>query len=122
MRPHHRRYRQPLQKCAALSVKKPFILPDCWKRKKSGYGPPSWLFARDSEKALESLVVCASWLNNYLSLTDEDTMLSKLILSLVVTSLPVGCHLSAASPSGEVAKNIARVEINQSNGNKVGIP
>jgi len=51
-----------------------------------------------------------------------DTMLSKLILSLVITSFSVACHLSAASPSGEIAKNIARVEINQSRGDKVGIP
>jgi|SRR6185503_15275455 len=49
-------------------------------------------------------------------------MLSKLLLLLVVTSFSVGCHLSAASPSSEVAKNIARVEINQSSGDKVAIP
>jgi hypothetical protein len=49
-------------------------------------------------------------------------MLSRLILLLAVTSFFVGCHLSSASPSGEVAKSIGRVKINQKTGNKVAIP
>jgi hypothetical protein len=49
-------------------------------------------------------------------------MFRKLIFLLAVTSFFVGCHLSAASPSGELAKATARVKINQPVGNKVPIP
>lgn len=49
-------------------------------------------------------------------------MLNRLTLLLAVISFPVGCHLSSAPPSAEVAKNIARVKINQKAGDKVAIP
>ena len=48
-------------------------------------------------------------------------MLSKLTLLLTATLFAVGCHL-AASPSGELAKSLGRVKINQSTGNKAPIP
>jgi hypothetical protein len=47
---------------------------------------------------------------------------SKLTLLLVVTSILFGCHRSAASPSGELAKAAARVKVNQPVGDKVAIP
>lgn len=49
-------------------------------------------------------------------------MFAKLILLLALTSVFVGCHLSAASPSEEIAKATARVKINQPVGDKVPIP
>ena len=49
-------------------------------------------------------------------------MFSKLIFLLAVTSFFVGCHRSAASPSGELTKVIAHVKINQPMGDKVAIP
>lgn len=49
-------------------------------------------------------------------------MFSKLIMLFAVTSFFVGCHLSAASPSGELAKATARLKINQPVGDKVPIP
>ena len=49
-------------------------------------------------------------------------MLKGLTLLLAVTSFSVGCHLSSASPSAEVAKNIGRVKIAQKTGDKVAIP
>src|SRR5215510_12960750 len=49
-------------------------------------------------------------------------MLSKLTLLVVSTLLAVGCHLSAASESGELAKSLGRVMINRSTGNKTPIP
>ena len=49
-------------------------------------------------------------------------MFSNLILLLAVTSFFVGCHLSAASPSAELANATARVKINQPVGDKVPIP
>lgn len=49
-------------------------------------------------------------------------MPGKLTLLLAATLFAVGCHLSAASKSGELAKNLARVTINQSTGNKTPIP
>ena len=49
-------------------------------------------------------------------------MFSRLIFILAVTSFFVGCHLSAASPSDELTKAIARVKINQPVGAKDPIP
>lgn len=49
-------------------------------------------------------------------------MLNRLTLLLAVTLFFVGCHLSSASPSSEVAKSIGRVKINQKTGEKVTIP
>lgn len=45
-------------------------------------------------------------------------MLIRLLLLLIVTSFIVGCHLSAASPSGEVANSFARVKLITPSGNK----
>ena len=49
-------------------------------------------------------------------------MLSKLTLLLAATLFAVGCHPSAASNSTELAKNLGRVTITQSAGNKTSIP
>jgi len=49
-------------------------------------------------------------------------MPGKLTLLLTATMFVVGCHLSAASQSGELAKNIGRVTINPSTGGKTPIP
>jgi len=48
-------------------------------------------------------------------------MISKLTLLLAAALLAVGCHL-AASQSGELAKSLGRVKINQPTGNKAPIP
>ena len=49
-------------------------------------------------------------------------MLSKLTLLLTATLFAVGCHLSVASESDELAKNLGRVTINPSTGNNTTIP
>lgn len=49
-------------------------------------------------------------------------MLSRFTLLLAATLFAVGCHLSAGSVSDEIAKNLGRVTINQSTGNKAPIP
>jgi hypothetical protein len=49
-------------------------------------------------------------------------MASKITSLLVVTLFFVGCHFSAASPSGEVAKSVFRIRINPATGEKVSIP
>ena len=49
-------------------------------------------------------------------------MLSKLTLLLTATTFVVGCHLSAASQSGELAKSLGHVTINASTGGKAPIP
>jgi hypothetical protein len=49
-------------------------------------------------------------------------MLSKLTLLLTATIFLVGCQLSAASKSGELAKSFDRVTINPSTGGKTPIP
>jgi hypothetical protein len=49
-------------------------------------------------------------------------MASRITLLLVVTLFFVGCHFSAASPSGEVAKSVARIRINPATGEKASIP
>ncbi len=49
-------------------------------------------------------------------------MLSKLTLLLAATLFAVGCHLSAASESGELAKSLGRVTITLSSGDKAFIP
>lgn len=49
-------------------------------------------------------------------------MLSKLTLLLTATIFVVGCHLSAASQSGELAKSFGHVTINPSTGGKAPIP
>ena len=49
-------------------------------------------------------------------------MLNRLTLLLAVSSFLVGCHLSSAFPSTEVAKSIGRVTINHTSGDKVAIP
>ena len=49
-------------------------------------------------------------------------MFTKLIFLLAGTLFFVGCHLSAASPSGELAKATAHVKVNQPVGGKVPIP
>jgi hypothetical protein len=50
-------------------------------------------------------------------------MLTRLTLVLTITSLAIGCHLSAASsPSDEFAKSFARVTINATTGSKAPIP
>lgn len=49
-------------------------------------------------------------------------MLIKLTLLLIATSLIVGCHLSAASPSGEVANSFAGVKLITPSGDKVPLP
>jgi hypothetical protein len=49
-------------------------------------------------------------------------MLSRLTLLFAATLFAVGCHPSAASESGELAKSVGRVTINQSTGNKTPIP
>jgi hypothetical protein len=49
-------------------------------------------------------------------------MLSRLALVIALTSFSVGCRLSSASPSAEVAKSIGRVTIIQKAGDKVAIP
>src|SRR5215212_2403279 len=49
-------------------------------------------------------------------------MLSKLTLLLTATFFAVGCHLSAPSESGEIAKSLGRVTINPSPGKKAPIP
>ena len=49
-------------------------------------------------------------------------MLHRLTSLIAVTSFFVGCHLSSAFQSAEVAKNIGRVTINQKAGEKVAIP
>lgn len=46
----------------------------------------------------------------------------KLTLLLTLTTFVVGCHLSAASQSGELAKSLGRVTINPSTGGKTPIP
>lgn len=55
-------------------------------------------------------------------MANKDTMFSKLIFLFAVTSLFVGCHLSVASPSGELEKAAARVKINQPVGGTIPIP
>ena len=49
-------------------------------------------------------------------------MASKITSLLVVTLFFVGCHFSAASPSGEDAKSVFRIRINSATGEKVSIP
>src|SRR5688572_25183991 len=49
-------------------------------------------------------------------------MLYRVILLLAMTSCSVGCHLSSASSSGDVAKRIRSVKINGESGEKVAIP
>ena len=49
-------------------------------------------------------------------------MFIKLTVLLTLTSLLVGCHLSAASPSAEFANSFARVKINSGIGGKAPIP
>jgi hypothetical protein len=49
-------------------------------------------------------------------------MLCKVTLLLTATLFAVGCHLSAASESDELAKSLHRVTINQSTDNKTPIP
>lgn len=49
-------------------------------------------------------------------------MASKITLLLVVTLFFVGCHFSAASPSGEVAQSVARIRINPATGEMAPIP
>ncbi len=49
-------------------------------------------------------------------------MLGKFILLLTLTSLSIGCHLSAASQSGEIVTSLARIKINASTGDKTAIP
>jgi len=49
-------------------------------------------------------------------------MPGKFTLLLAATLFAVGCHLSAASKSSELAKSLSRVTINQSTGNKIPIP
>lgn len=46
----------------------------------------------------------------------------RLTLLLAVTALLVGCHLSAASRSSEIAKGIASVKLDKSTGDKTPIP
>jgi hypothetical protein len=46
----------------------------------------------------------------------------KLTLLFAIATFIVGCHLSAASRSGEIAKGIARVKINKSTEDKAPIP
>ena len=49
-------------------------------------------------------------------------MPGKLPLLLTATMFVVGCHLSAVSQSGELAKSLGRVTINPSTGAKTPIP
>jgi hypothetical protein len=49
-------------------------------------------------------------------------MLGKLTLLLAATLFAVGCHQSAASESGELAKSLGRVTITQSTSSKTPIP
>lgn len=49
-------------------------------------------------------------------------MPGKLTLLLAATLFAVGCHLSAVSGSGEIARSLDRVTINQSTGKKAPIP
>jgi hypothetical protein len=49
-------------------------------------------------------------------------MFSKLTLLLTATLFAVGCSLSVASQSGELAKSVARVTVNPAAGNKIPIP
>ena len=49
-------------------------------------------------------------------------MLIRLTLLLTVTSIIVGCNLSAASPSREVANSFARVKITTTTGDKTPLP
>ena len=49
-------------------------------------------------------------------------MTMKLTLLLIVTCFIVGCHLSAASPSGEVASSFAGVKLNTPSGDKAPLP
>jgi hypothetical protein len=49
-------------------------------------------------------------------------MLIRLTLLLIVTSFIVGCHLSTASPSGEVANSFALVKITTATGDKAPLP
>lgn len=49
-------------------------------------------------------------------------MPSKVISLLAVTLFFVGCHFSTSSPSGEVAKSVARIKINATSGEKAFIP
>ena len=45
-------------------------------------------------------------------------MLSKLILIHAATLFFVGCNSSAASPASEVAKNVSRIQLNSTTGDK----
>jgi hypothetical protein len=49
-------------------------------------------------------------------------MLIRLTLLLIVTSFLVGCHLSAASPSDEIANSFARVKLTTASGQYSPIP
>jgi hypothetical protein len=49
-------------------------------------------------------------------------MLIRLTLLLIVTSFIVGCHLSAASPSSEIANSFARVKLTTASGDHSPIP
>lgn len=52
----------------------------------------------------------------------KNKVLSKLIVLFAVTSFFIGCHRSAAAPSGELAKVMTQVKINRPTGDRVPIP
>lgn len=49
-------------------------------------------------------------------------MFIRLTLLLIVTSFIIGCHLSAASPPGEVTNSFARVKLTTASGDHSPIP
>jgi hypothetical protein len=49
-------------------------------------------------------------------------MLIRLTLLLVVTSFLSGCHLSTASPPGEIANSFARVKLTTASGDHLPVP